>query len=191
MFFEKKYLNDSKLLHLLNIKKEIFMRSIRLIIVMLCIPLFAFKVTHEYYVSVTEIEYVKEQKSLQIVSRVFVDDLEKMLRQRYDENIILNVGKNEDLINNYIKKYYNNKLKIAVNGQPVEFEYLGKEYEDDIVFSYLEVTGIDELNSIEVVNEILFDVLPKQQNIVKVKAAGKYKSFILIPANKSRLLNFN
>ena len=66
-----------------------------------------------------------------------------------------------------------------------------KEYEDDIVFSYLEVTGIDELNSIEVVNEILFDVLPKQQNIVKVKAAGKYKSFILIPANKSRLLNFN
>ena len=155
------------------------------------LPLVAFKTAHEYYVSVTEIEHVKEQQSLQIVSRVFVDDLEKMLRERHDETIILNVGKNETLIDNYIKRYYSNKLKISVNGKPVSFEYLGKEYEDDIVFSYLEVTGIEELNSIEVVNEILFDVLPDQQNIVKVKTDDKNKSFVLIPANKSRLLNFN
>ena len=167
------------------------MRSIRLIIILLFLPLVAFKVTHEYYVSVTEIEHVKEQQSLQIVSRVFIDDLEKMLRERHDESIILNVGKNETLIDNYIKRYYSNKLKITVNGKAVSFEYLGKEYEDDIVFSYLEVTGVAEMNSIEVVNEILFDILPEQQNIVKVKTADENKSFILIPANKSRLLNFN
>ena len=167
------------------------MRSFKLIIVLLFLPLVAFKTAHEYYVSVTEIEHVKEQKSLQIVSRVFVDDLEKMLRERHDESIILNVGKDETVIDNYIKRYYKNKLKITVNGKPIDFEYLGKEYEDDIVFSYLEVTGIDELNSIEVVNEILFDVLPDQQNIVKVKTGDKNKSFVLIPANKSRLLNFN
>jgi hypothetical protein len=167
------------------------MRFVKLILILFFLSLAAFKVAHEYYVSVTEIEHVKEQKSLQIVSRVFIDDLEKMLRERHDDNIILNVGKNEVVIDGYIEKYYNNKLKITVNGKPVEFEYLGKEYEDDIVFSYLEVTGVEELNSIEVVNEILFDVLPDQQNIVKVKTNGKNKSFILIPANKSRLLNFN
>ena len=31
-------------------------------------------VNHEYYVSVTKIEYVKKEKSLQIISQIFIDD---------------------------------------------------------------------------------------------------------------------
>lgn len=169
----------------------LLMKPNKLLFLLLIFPLLAFNVVHEYYVSVTQIEHVKDQQSVQIISRVFVDDLEKMLRERYDENIILNVGKDEAFIDKYIERYYHNKLKIVINGETKEFQYLGKEYEDDIVFSYMEITGVQNLNSIEVTNEILFDTFSDQQNIVKVKTAEENKSFILIPANKSRLLNFN
>ena len=167
------------------------MKSIRLIIVVLLMPLVAFNVVHEFYVSVTQIEHVKEQKSVQIISRVFIDDLEKMLQERYDENIILNNGIDETYINKYIELYYRNKLKITINEELQNFEYLGKEYEEDIVYSYIEISGIEKINSIEVTNEILFDVFPDQQNIIKIKTAEKNKSFILIRDNKTRLLNFN
>jgi len=41
-------------------------------------------VNHEYYVSVTKIEYVKKEKSLQIISQIFIDDFEKLIHERYD-----------------------------------------------------------------------------------------------------------
>lgn len=167
------------------------MRSFKVLFLLLLLPLIAFNVVHEYYVSVTEITHVKEQKSVQIISRVFIDDLEKMLQERHSEDIILNVGEDEAYIDKYIELYYHSKLKITINEELQEFKYLGKEYEDDIVFSYIEITGIDAINSIEVTNEILFDVFLDQQNIVKIKTAEKNKSFILIPNNKTRLLNFN
>lgn len=167
------------------------MKSLRLVFFVLVLPLMAFNVAHEYYVSVTEIAHVKDQKAVQIISRIFIDDLEKMLQERHNENILLNVGNDETYIDKYIEQYFHNKLKIHINGEHQEFDYLGKEYEDDIVFSYIEITGIDTIDSIEVTNEILFDIFPDQQNIVKVKTASKNKSFILIPNNKTRLLNFN
>ena len=49
---------------------------------------------HKYYVSVTQLEYVEDQKSVQIINRVFIDDLERLFRERYDESITL-AEKNE------------------------------------------------------------------------------------------------
>ena len=46
---------------------------------------------HKYYVSVTKVEYVKEQQSVQIISQIFIDDFENLLRQRYDESITLDI----------------------------------------------------------------------------------------------------
>ena len=34
---------------------------------------------HKFYVSVTQIEYVKEKESVEIVMRIFIEDLEKYI----------------------------------------------------------------------------------------------------------------
>ena len=39
---------------------------------------------HEYYVSVTKVEYAQEQKALQIIAQIFIDDFEELIRKRYD-----------------------------------------------------------------------------------------------------------
>ncbi|GGW72455.1 hypothetical protein DFQ11_10170 [Winogradskyella epiphytica] len=147
---------------------------------------------HEYYVSVTTVEYSKEQKSLQIISQIFIDDFETVLRKRYDENITL--GTKDELAikeaENYMKRYLTDKLKVKVNGESVKFKFIGKEYKDDITYCYLEVENVSNVKSVEVTNQILFDVFSDQQNIVRLKLLGKNKSFLLVPEKDSCLLNF-
>ncbi|NIX65987.1 DUF6702 family protein [Gaetbulibacter sp. S0825] len=167
------------------------MKINKLLIFLIIMPLMSFTITHKYYVSVTEVEYVKEQESVQIVTRIFIDDFEKMLRERYDESITLDIGKDETQIDAYIQKYLSSKLQITIDNTLQQFEFLGKEYEDDILFCYLEITDVSAINNFEIVNQVLFDVFDDQQNLVKTKINSKRKSFMLIPQNDKGVLNFN
>ena len=167
------------------------MKINKLLIFLIIMPLMSFIITHKYYVSVTEVEYVKEQESMQIVTRIFIDDFEKMLRERYDESITLDIGKDETQIDAYIQKYLSSKLQITIDNTLQQFEFLGKEYEDDILFCYLEITDVSAINNFEIVNQVLFDVFDDQQNLVKTKINSKRKSFMLIPQNDKGVLNFN
>ena len=176
---------------LTTLKKKIVMKINRLLVFLIAIPLMSFTIAHKYYVSVTEVEYVKEQQSVQIVTRIFIDDFEKMLRERYDENITLDIGKDETQIDTYVQKYLSNKLQITINSTQQQFEFLGKEYEDDILFCYLEITDVSDIKTFEIVNQVLFDVFDDQQNLVKTKINSKKKSFILIAQNDKGVLNFN
>jgi len=176
---------------LTTLKRKIVMKINRLLVFLIAIPLMSFTIAHKYYVSVTEVEYVKEQQSVQIVTRIFIDDFEKMLRERYDENITLDIGKDETQIDTYVQKYLSNKLQITINSTQQQFEFLGKEYEDDILFCYLEITDVSDIKTFEIVNQVLFDVFDDQQNLVKTKINSKRKSFILIAQNDKGVLNFN
>ncbi|RNC85164.1 MAG: peptidase E [Winogradskyella sp.] len=169
-------------------KKYIIVLSI---LPLLFILFISTKKAHEYYVSVTKIEYVKQEKALQIISQIFIDDFEKVLRERYDENITLNNGNESEMIETYMSKYLKFKLDIKVNTADVTFNFLGKEYKDDIVYCYLEIENIDAIKTIEIKNEVLFDIYPEQQNILRTKINGKDKSFILIPENNKAVLNFD
>ena len=42
---------------------------------------------HKFYVSLTQVEYVKEKQSLQIISRVFLDDIEDALKAFSGESL--------------------------------------------------------------------------------------------------------
>lgn len=146
---------------------------------------------HEYYVSVTNIEYAKEQQSVQIISQIFIDDFETLIRERYDETITLAEDDEPEIVDEYMKRYLKDKLKITINGTTHSLNYIGKEYKDDITYCYLEIENIKNIKSIHVVNRILFDVLEDQQNIVRLKLLNKNKSFLLISDNDECVLNFN
>ena len=168
------------------------MKSLQLIIAFLIFPLLVSNsAKHDYYVSVTNIEYNEEQQSLQIISQIFINDFEKLLRQRYDENITLNSKDEPKSIETYMQRYLSDKLKIKVNGALVNFKFIGKEYKDDIAYCYLEVENISEIKSLEVSNRTLFDIIPEQQNIVRLKLLKRNKSFLLLPDDDKCMLNFD
>ncbi|MGB1308442.1 MAG: DUF6702 family protein [Oceanihabitans sp.] len=167
------------------------MKTFKYAFLIIIIPLFAFTGAHKYYVSVTKIEYVKEKESVQIISRIFIDDFERLLRERYDPNITLNAEDELSTIDMYMQRYLKEKIKIDINKEPSNFNFIGKEYEDDIVFCYLEIEGVKAINSFQITNTLLQDIFEEQENIVRTNINGKNKSFILKKGNSKGMLNFN
>ena len=153
------------------------------------IPLLSF-FPHKYYLSLTQIEYKNEARSIQITINVFMDDIEIALNKNYHINLQLTTK--EELQNNdqYFKKYLNEKLHIKIDDISKEFNYIGKEYEGDLVYFYLEIENVNNINTIEVVNTILTTHFPKQQNLIKTKINNKHKSLLLTSKNTKGLLEF-
>lgn len=162
----------------------------KFILVLLILPLCAFTSFHKYYVSVTQVEYVADKQAVQIISRIFIDDIERLLRERYDESITL-AGKNEpEKTDAYLARYLSDKMKIRINGEPVKLNFLGKVYDADVLKCYLEIEQVKAIKSFEITNKVLFDIFEDQQNVIKTKMNDKQKSFILIPQKDQYLLKF-
>lgn len=144
----------------------------------IAITLFSFS-THKYYLSLTAIKHSEKSKSLQIITNVFMDDIEVALNAKY--NIDLQLSTKDELKNNdkYFEEYLKEKLNFKVNDNKKKFNYIGKEYDGDLVFFYLEIENIIEVSSIEIQNTILTKTFKDQQNLVKLKAKGKKKSVLL------------
>ena len=166
------------------------MKIIKIVFLFLVLPLLSFTTIHKYYVSVTEVEYVKEKKSVQIISRIFIEDLEDVIQLRYNEELIIEKENEVPEIDFFIEKYLKAKLIININGEEKLVNYLGKEFDNDIVICYLEIEGVDKIQSLEIQNQVLFDLYAEQQNIVRTKVNSENKSFILIKENDKGLLNF-
>ncbi|WP_295985461.1 DUF6702 family protein [uncultured Algibacter sp.] len=167
------------------------MKVFKFLIIIFIIPLFAFTSMHKYYISVTQINYVKEKESVQITSRLFIDDFENALKTNYDENIILAEKDEAKIIDTYMQRYLQDKIKLRINNKAVTFNFIGKEYEGDIVRCYLEVEHVKSIESFLITNSVLFDLQKDQQNIVKTNINSKNKSVILTYDNPNALLKFN
>ncbi len=167
------------------------MNYIKTVFVLILVPLLMSSTTHKFYVSTTNIEYVKEKKSIQIITKIFTEDIEQALQARYNPSITLDSTKETEVDENFLKKYLLQKIKVKVNGKSVIPNYLGKEYDIDIAKVYLEIENISELHSIEIENKVLIDMFSEQQNIVHLKTPDKRRSLILDKENPKGVLNFD
>ncbi len=163
----------------------------KIIFILIVIPLLAFTGFHKYYVSVTQVNYIKEKQTVQITVRIFVDDFENALRQRYDENITLSEKNEPKSVNEYIEMYLKDKIKVKINDKDVNLVFIGKEYDYDIMCCYIEIDNVKNISSFEISNKILFDAFDNQQNIIKTNINSKQKGFILTRQDDDALLNFN
>ncbi len=150
----------------------------------------AFTSAHKYYLSITEIEYADEQKSLQIISRIFVDDFQKLLQTRYDESVELIRGKNNQQTNLYIERYFEDKLKIEINNKTLPLKFIGKRYEDDLIICYFEATDVENFDRVSVTNLILTDLYQEQKNLIHFKKNGETKSLMLMKDKSEGELKF-
>lgn len=162
----------------------------KIFLLFLLFSLSSFSIAHKFYVSVTEIEYNEKAQSLQIISRVFIDDLEDLLKKRYDQEIKLGEGVETPGVNVHLEKYLQQKLNIKIDGKFYKLNFLGKEYENDMVLVYLEISNVLDFNNIKVKNAILMDLYEEQKNLIHVEHRNVTKSMILVSGKDENLLNF-
>jgi len=167
------------------------MKVFKKFFLILLLPLLAFASVHKFYVTVTNIAYSDKDDAIQITSRIFIDDLEKTLKERYDIAPKMATDKELKDVDKYIEKYLKSKFIIEINNEQKEYTYLGKKYDNDVVVVYLEMpkVGFSKIKTISATNEVLTDMFEDQQNVVHFKLAGKKKSFVLTRSNNKGMLN--
>ena len=166
------------------------MRKKLIYLFLLTLPLLSFT-KHKFYVSVTHVNYVEKQDAFQITTRIFIDDLEALLLERYGIQAGLATPEESSVADDYIEKYLKTKMLFRFNGELQKYDFLGKRYDNDVIICYLEITQVNlsGLQSLEVQNEILTDLFEEQQNLVHLNISGKKKRFVLFKESNKGMLN--
>ncbi len=145
---------------------------------------------HPFFVSVTEIRQNEKNKNLEISSRIFFDDLEKVLEKKYQVKV--NILKPTDLnqVNKLIADYLQQQLQLRANGKPLNLKFLGYEIEEDAAWCYLEAPQTTPLKRLEIQDAILFEEHPTQQNMVHVTVGKQRQSTKLDNPESKYTFNF-
>ena len=142
---------------------------------------------HPIHVSVTEIEFDEKDEALEIMMRVFIDDLELSLRNSLgqpDLDILHPRGTTTDkLVGDYLRDHF----KISLDSKSQKATYLGHERESEAFVFYVEVRDVKRWKTITIHNDIIMATHDDQSNIVHVYVNDKVKSLRLTrntPADK-------
>ncbi len=146
---------------------------------------------HNFHVSITNGEVNSKTETLQVYMKVFMDDLEDGIKASTKKELKLARPdvhpKADTLIANYILGHFS----VKTNGQKLNFRYVGKEIEQDIVFIYLEVPVKPTVKELSVTNTLFFDRFDDQSNIVNIEVRGEVESAFLEKNNPTSTLHFN
>lgn len=147
--------------------------------------------SHPLHVSVTEIEMNEKEKRLEIMMRVFVDDLETTFRENYHEpelDIINPKGKSLDqMMEGYLKTHF----KILLDNRQQVIKFLGHELEGEAFIFYIEVSNVKAWKAIDIQNDIITDVYGDQSNLVHVTQKETVRSLRLTRNHPKDKLTFD
>lgn len=167
------------------------MKFFRIALLLALLPLFAFMGAHKFYISVTNVTYSEKDAAVQIITRIFIDDMNSVLKERYGIATKLGTDFESATDRAHLEKYLRTKFVVAINDKTVKYTFIGKKYDTDMLICYLEVPNVPlkGLKQIAVVNEILTDIYDDQQNVVHFKINGTKKSFVLLKSDTKGMLN--
>jgi len=150
----------------------------------------AFFLVHPFYVSVTEINHNKEASTLECTIKTFTSDIEETLdEQGFGKLLIGTMEENptaDSIINNYLMEVF----QFTVNDLAVSFSYLGKEVEEDVTWFYLELENIDDIKSIEITNQLLFEFQEAQKNLLHFYSEEEERSLLFTYSKSSSRIEF-
>ena len=146
-----------------------------LVIYALCF--FGFSFAHPFHSSIISLKFNDNLRSIEITMRVFANDLEKTLNQINDLNIIIDNDDDVQNVDSLIFNYIDKTIFLSINENECDLSWIGKEFETDIVWLYLEILDIDKkIKKISAENRFLFSSFEDQLNIMNFYVHGKQKT---------------
>lgn len=148
------------------------------IIFILPLIFLSFAFLHDYFVSITTIDYSKEDKELRTTIKFTAHDLEEEIFHLY--HIDLNIGeqtqfsKMDSLLNVYLADYFQVKADKTI----VKWNYLGSEFNlDETFYVYLTASANQEPESLYIQNSLLINTFSAQENIVNINLWETKRAF--------------
>ncbi|MFT4204358.1 MAG: hypothetical protein QM610_10675 [Chitinophagaceae bacterium] len=132
---------------------------------------------HPFFVSMTEVDYIPKDKTVEVSVRIFTDDLEstiKNLHKDYPLDIIH--PKDPKLVNGWIDQYIHSRLQVRIDNVVRPMQFVGYEQQGESVWCYFEIKNVPEPKQIHVFNTLLYDYKKEQINMVRFKNGNAEKS---------------
>jgi hypothetical protein len=146
---------------------------------------------HDFYISITSVDYNQKSHKLEITSQFTTHDIEKAILSIHD--IDLNLGepneyeKSDSLLFDYIVS--NLKLNTTIT---LGYSYVGKEVNlDETLWVYIETSEIEIPKKLEVKNTFLIDDFDLQSNITHVNFGKKQQTFSFNRISKTHTYKVN
>jgi len=155
------------------------------IVPVICLALIS--MVHPLHVSVTEIEMDETDGRLEVMMRVFMDDLELTFRNEYKMPELDILAATSLSVDQMTEQYMADHFKISLDNVPQKIQYLGHEQEGEAFIFYIEVDKVKKWNTILIRNDILMETYRDQSNLVHVTSNDTVKSLRLTrnrPADK-------
>ena len=155
------------------------------------ILLFGCLFAHPFHSSIASLKFNDNSSSIEITLRVFANDLEKTINQINDSNIIIDNDDNKKDIDSLIFNYINKTIFLSINEKECDLSWIGKEFETDIVWLYLEILDVDKkIKKINAENRFLFSSFEDQLNIMNFYINGKQKTVMAHKDKPVDILSF-
>lgn len=144
---------------------------------------------HPFHVSICDITYQPHNKTLEISSRMYMDDLEMALSKRSNVKDYFD-NRDKSLIDKDLQEFMKENFKLWVNGKSQVVDYLGYEIEEDVVWCYLEITKVKPFDSMDLAYTVLLDVFDDQFNLANIRYQGTTKSLRFLKGRTRGSLTF-
>jgi hypothetical protein len=145
---------------------------------------------HPMHVSVTEIEMNDKAKRLEIMMRVFIDDLEVTLRRNFKQPELDVLEPKGQSLDDMMKSYLKARFQVTLDGKPQIVSYIGHERDHEAFVFYIEVEKVKKWKSIQVQNSIITEIYDDQSNLVHVTVAETVRSLRLTRAKPADMITF-
>lgn len=131
---------------------------------------------HPMHVSVTEVEFDKESKAIEMSMHVFIDDLETHLRFIEKDETLDIIEINTEARDSLLSTYFVKRVALKINGKDYLTSYLGHQIEGDALWIFMEVPNIKKLKTLEIKNTTLLDLYDDQANLIHFEYEGEVYS---------------
>jgi hypothetical protein len=149
-------------------------------LLIVCISWLSALAFHPLHLTVTDIELNPKNGSLEISQRVFMDDLEDAMNERYGKGRVdLYNPADPALLQELVGDFLQQHMRIKLNGRPEQPLYLGYEVEDDAIWAYFEVPKLRKLRQFEMEHTLFFNRFNDQTNLINVSAHDDLQSLKL------------
>ncbi len=146
---------------------------------------------HPMHVSVTDVEFDEKEKSLEIMSRIFIEDLETTMRERLNIPELDIMNPKGQSLDDMMRAYFTEKFSVRLDKKQQTINYLGHEKDGDLFVFYIEVTNVKKWREIEISNTALMETFADQSNMVHVKVREESKSMRLTESNPTDKFSFD
>ncbi len=137
---------------------------------------------HDIHLSMTQINYNETANSLEIMTSIFLDDLEYTFEDQAYGKQHLCTKLEKDSAEIVLVEYLSEHINFTVNGEEKYWQFIGKEISPDLasVYCYLELVDVSKPKTIQISLTTLFEKYDDQQSIIHFKGPGNKQEYIIL-----------